>query len=891
MASDADATTNTITYSLFDNDGGRFTIDANTGVVTVAGAINREADGTSRNITIRATSADTSYTDQVFTIAIIDANEFAVSAPTDSNAATNAVDENVAIGTVVGITAAASDADATTNTVTYSLFNSDGGNFAIDANTGVVTTAAALNREILGASRNITVRATSADGSTADTVVAITINDVNETPTDLMPNSFGVVENTDTTGGYGLGSLSAMDPDANESFTYSIVGGADATVFNLSGNQLLLNDGVLNFENKSAYSVRVRATDSGGLWHEETLVVNVLDINERPQIGNQSFGVDENSANGTSVGWVVASDVDASDSVTYRLVGGSGAAAFTIDSITGEIRVSDGSRLDFETNPSLDLTIEVQDTSGLIQTASITIMLNDINDAAVLITNIPLNVSEGGTAVLDDSLLQTTDQDDSANSLIYLVLQSPARGTLLVNGLSATSFTQSDLDLGRVTYQHDGSNTSIDSFDFSVSDGVGTATTGTFVIAINPVNDAPTAMDDLVIVNEGQNYHGVAAELLANDFDSEGPSLTALLVSGPAHGTITLNPDGSFVYQHDGTETTTDSFQYRVNDGSLNSNIATVLLQVIPVNDAPLGVADDHAIFAGFTLRDLVGVLANDGDLENDPLIAVLVSPAAHGSVTLNANGSFEYSPNAGYFGTDTFSYVPNDGSLSGNLTVVTIHVQAVSPPVINPPVPTPPVVPPVNTHIVPDLVALKPDPAASTENATIPSVTPGNVSVTRLTSDPNFSRINNSYEQFGSDQEIREQILRLLDRQQAEAVLRTFLNNVTIGLAQGEEEIQSFRQATKIAVSFNANYLWHQMEEIQKGAKFELDELRVNVGAITAIGTVGYLLWSLRGGVLVAAALAHTPTWRMIDPLPVLDSYVAASGKQKRDEIDELFE
>ncbi len=114
------------------------------------------------NITIRATSADGSFTDQVFSIAIVDANEFAVTAPTHTDATTNAVDENVTIGTVVGITASSSDSDATTNTVTYSLFDNDGGNFTIDANTGVVTTAAALNRETLGASRNITVRATSA---------------------------------------------------------------------------------------------------------------------------------------------------------------------------------------------------------------------------------------------------------------------------------------------------------------------------------------------------------------------------------------------------------------------------------------------------------------------------------------------------------------------------------------------------------------------------------------------------------------------------------------------------------------------------------------------------------------------------------------------------------
>ena len=192
LATDADATTNTITYSLFNNDGGRFAIDANTGVVTVAGAINRESDGASRNITVRATSADGSSTDQVFSIAIVDADEFDVTAPTDSNATANAVNENVAIGTTVGITASASDADATTNTVTYSLFDSDGGNFAIDVNTGIVTTAAALDRETLGATRNITVRATSADGSTADTVFTININDFDEFDTGSVTDANAV---------------------------------------------------------------------------------------------------------------------------------------------------------------------------------------------------------------------------------------------------------------------------------------------------------------------------------------------------------------------------------------------------------------------------------------------------------------------------------------------------------------------------------------------------------------------------------------------------------------------------------------------------------------------------------------------------------------------------
>ncbi len=89
----------------------------------------------------------------------------------------------------MGITANASDADATTNTITYSLFDDDGGNFAIDANTGVVTTAASLNRETLGATRNIIVRATSTDGSIADTQFTIAINDLDEFNTSPITDS------------------------------------------------------------------------------------------------------------------------------------------------------------------------------------------------------------------------------------------------------------------------------------------------------------------------------------------------------------------------------------------------------------------------------------------------------------------------------------------------------------------------------------------------------------------------------------------------------------------------------------------------------------------------------------------------------------------------------
>src|SRR5205823_2515265 len=122
--------TNTVTYSLTSNPGGLFAIDANTHVGTTAASIDRMPIGACTNIEVTATSADGSTAAQTFSVAINDVNEFAVSTPVDSNAATNAVNENVVAGTVVYIPSLHDALPVSTNTVTYSLTSNPGGLFA-----------------------------------------------------------------------------------------------------------------------------------------------------------------------------------------------------------------------------------------------------------------------------------------------------------------------------------------------------------------------------------------------------------------------------------------------------------------------------------------------------------------------------------------------------------------------------------------------------------------------------------------------------------------------------------------------------------------------------------------------------------------------------------------
>ena len=175
-----------------------------------------------------------------------------------------------------------------------------------------------------------------------------------------------------------------------------------------------------------------------------------------------------------------------------------------------------------------------------------------------------------------------------------------------------------------------------------------------------------------------------APGVLGNDADPDaGTTLSAVLVSGPAHGMLTLNADGSFTYQPDANYSGPDSFVYRASDGTLQSGDTSVTLDVTAVADPPTAGTDGYTI-AEDTLLTVTapGVLGNDADPDAaTTLSAVLVSGPAHGMLTLNADGSFTYQPDANYSGPDSFVYRASDGTLQSGDTSVTLDVTAVADP------------------------------------------------------------------------------------------------------------------------------------------------------------------------------------------------------------------
>lgn len=288
-----------LTYSLSQNPDGLFAIDAVSGEITTTAPLNREA-APSYEIKVKVTDAGGLVTEKLFTINLADVNEFGVTAPADDNGGANTVAEELAAGALVGLTALAADADATTNGVTYSLQDDAGGRFQIDGLTGVVTTKRLLDDADLG-SHDVVVRATSQDGSFADSTFSIAVTNVAEAPVITSGGGGAAAAVSVAEDQTAVTTFTATDEDVPSTLTYSIVGGADAAKFHINTTTGALTFLVApDFENpadagsNNVYDLVVQVSD-GALTDTQALAVSVTNAGETQTIfltaGNDVFPV------------------------------------------------------------------------------------------------------------------------------------------------------------------------------------------------------------------------------------------------------------------------------------------------------------------------------------------------------------------------------------------------------------------------------------------------------------------------------------------------------------------------------------------------------------------------------------------------------------------------
>ena len=375
-------------------------------------------------------------------------------------------------------------------------------------------------------------------------------------------------------------------------------------------------------------------SDTTNISDSHTVTVNT--INAKPIANSQSLSTDEDTPLSITLS---GSDADAGQSISYVNVG------------TPSHGTLSGTAPNLIYTPSLNyngpdsFTFRVFDGYEYSSYATISITVNPVNDAPVANDD---SVSTNEDTAVDISVL-TNDTDVEGDPISITGFTQPSHGVVTNNGDGTLKYTPS--------LNYNGP----DSFTYTINGG----DTATVSITVNPINDAPVAVDDSATTNEDT---AVDISVLTNDTDVEGDPISITGFTQPSHGVVTNNGDGTLKYTPSLNYFGSDSFTYTINGG----DTATVSITVNPINDAPVAV-DDSATTDEDVEVD-IDVLANDTDVEGDPITVESFTQPANGTVTENLDGTLKYVPDQEFNGTDSFTYTIN----GGDTATVTITVDAV---------------------------------------------------------------------------------------------------------------------------------------------------------------------------------------------------------------------
>ncbi|MES2098160.1 MAG: Ig-like domain-containing protein, partial [Pseudomonadota bacterium] len=496
-----------------------------------------------------------------------------------------------------------------------------------------------------------------ADGNTV--TVSLTITPVNDAPV-AVADSYTTAEDTTLT--IAAAGVLANDTDVDGSALSAVLVSGPA-----HGTLSLNADGSFNYTPAANYngadSFTYKPNDGTADGNTVTVSLTVTPVNDAPVGVADSYTTAEDTTLTIAAAGVLANDTDVDgNALSAVLVAGPTHGSLTLNA-NGSFSYTPAANY----NGADSFTYKPNDGTADGNTVTVSLTVTPVNDAPVAVADSYSLVSDTTLTIAAAGVL-ANDTDVDGNALSAVLVAGPVHGSLTLNADGSFAYTP--------TAGYSGG----DSFTYKPNDGSADGNTVTVALTVTPANIAPVGTNDSYTTSEDNTLNVAAAGVLSNDTDADGNPLTAVLVAGPAHGSLTLNANGSFSYTPAANYNGADSFTYTPNDGIANGNTVTVSLTVTPVNDAPVGVADSYTSAEDTTLTiAAVGVLSNDTDVDGNTLSAVLVSGPAHGTLTLNANGSFSYTPTANYNGADSFTYKPNDGTVNGNTVTVSLTITPVN--------------------------------------------------------------------------------------------------------------------------------------------------------------------------------------------------------------------
>jgi VCBS repeat-containing protein len=719
-----------VTWSLTgDTSGGGFTINAATGVITVADGtkIDFESTAPTHTYTVTAQASDGTLTSSHnFTIAVTDVP---LSTPVDTNAAANSVAEGAANGSTVGITASAIDPNGPATTYSLTGDTSSGG-FTINATTGVVTVAdgTKINYESApGHAYTITVQANDGLQTTSQNFV-IGVSDVApSTPLDLNGAANTVAEGAvDGT----LVGITAFSTDVNgPAVTYSLIGDTSAGGFlidPLTGVISVGNSSKIDYETAPghAYTVTAQASD-GTLTSSQTFTIAVSDVAPSTPVDSNAAGnsVAEGAANGSAVG-ITASSTDINGpAVTYSLIGDTTSGGYTINATTGVVTVADGTKIDYESAPLHSDIINVQASDGT-QTSSqtFTIAITDVAPSQPMDSDVATNTVAEGAAGNTTVGVTASSTDVSGGPVTYVLTLDSSGGGFKID---PSTGVVSVANPGKIDYESSGAGHSY-TVTVVATDGTIPGSGQTFTIGVTDVAPSTPIDSDGAVNQVSMNAPiGTYTGVTASSTDVNGPAVTYTLAGDTSGGGFNVDPTTGKVIVADPSKViftsnpTTYDVKVDSSDGTLHSQ-QTFTIAVIP-NTPP--VANDDSVAAteaGGLNNNVPGsnpsgnvILGTGaaGDVQDTDaqdasnaltVVAVHTGPeggsilagtvgspltGAHGTLTLNLDGSYTYLVNqsdavvqalhtSAETITDVFNYTITDtGGLQDTATLtVTIH-------------------------------------------------------------------------------------------------------------------------------------------------------------------------------------------------------------------------